>query len=105
MSLQYYLPSPGFSPGQTFQLAGKIMKMNDLGAPPAPQNPQTMRQTNYHNPRDCHEKKFFFQKYENRFIFHIFRDPKIRIFMILEVFLTDYNRVSYSKWLVLLDFP
>ena len=76
-TLQYYLPSPGFSPGQTFQLAGKIMKMNDLGAPPAPQNPQTMRQTNYHNPRDCHEKKkFFFKNMKIDLFFIFFEIPK-----------------------------
>ena len=40
---------------------------------------------------------FIFQNFENRFIFHIFRVLKIRIFMILVMFLTNYNRDSYTK--------
>ena len=73
--------------------------MGGFRVSPALPQPKTMRQTNYLGPRDCYEKKrSFFQKYENRFIFHILRDLKIRIFMILVLFLTHFNRDFYRKW-------
>ena len=56
-----------------------------------------MRQTKYLDPQASAEKNVFFTEIIFRDIFHIFRDLEIWIFVILELFLTRYNRESNTK--------
>ena len=64
------------------------MKWLVLGCPQHPHNRNSCGKRSISAQETAMKKTFFFQKYENRYIFHIFRDLKIRIFMILPMFLS-----------------
>ena len=91
-----HLPERNPIPNLTFS-AGK--SWNDwFSSVPSTPTTENYAANEVSRPKRLPRKKiYFFQNFENLCIFHFFRDLKMWIFMILVMFLTNYNRDSYRN--------